>query len=861
MTHQEKQTIGPYTLVKQVAVGGMAEIYLARTSGVHGFEKYLALKVIHPNYANDERFIEMLIDEAKISVGLNHTNIVQVFDLGRHDGAYYITMEYIDGADLFQIMRQVSRRGYPVPFDIAAYIAREVCAGLDYAHNRKDTDGNPLNIIHRDVSPQNVLISRAGEVKLVDFGIAKAASRSQRTRAGVIKGKYYYMSPEQALGQQLDLRTDIFSIGVVTYEVLAGRMIYLEEDVNKLLSLVRAAEIPPLSSRRVDVPPALDHIISKAIAREPIDRWESGQQMAAALTNFLYEQAPGFTPHRVAQLLDYAIPNPTLLNRLSGHATADKRATRSDDSAHAHADSEGHRFNHAPPSQLLSRAEKPSDRNSVIFTAAGELQPISSRTELLTHGAAPHAAHAGATRDLTASDLAASDSPAELDQGEPTRISGPPSMLEHTAQREHEPAKGETGDTPDTSMSELPATQMSAAAQSISPVRPESTIPQPDSQGGHPPSPHVASRPSVPAASAGESTIPQPDSQGGHPPSLGGPSPHVASRPSVPAASAGESTIPQCLPSLPPLGAAENVPGEPTIVDGSTRSAADAINQAVATAAQLTRQRNRVQSERPAAHLDPVVVEPELQGGRRPSSHRGPSPHSTSHPSVRTADMRRSKIAEPRSSTSNQPLWAAPTVASDVHQMATPSVASGQRRSITKALLTIAMACAMSLGLYGLFMLSQPSPLPILEIVSKPAGATVQLNGKRLADVTPVRIEIAEPRKPYMVRITLPHYRTWSDVTKFAPDERHKKIIAVLSEKIGRLRVTTIPNDVQVFIDDDFRGKTPLVIENLPVDRDLLVKLRRDGYEPAKHTVRWGSQRDYEISVTLTAVDERTRKR
>ena len=193
-----ERQFGPYRLVRQIAVGGMAEIHLAKTRGIAGFEKYVVLKMIHPNFALDEQFIEMLIDEAKIAVQLQHVNVAQTFDLGRVGDTYYITMEFVDGADLYKILRRGSERNADVPLDVCAFVAKEMATGLDYAHRKRGTGGEPLGIVHRDVSPQNVLVSNAGEVKLVDFGIAKATMKARQTAAGVIKGKYYYMSPEQA---------------------------------------------------------------------------------------------------------------------------------------------------------------------------------------------------------------------------------------------------------------------------------------------------------------------------------------------------------------------------------------------------------------------------------------------------------------------------------------------------------------------------------------------------------------------------------------------------------------------------------------------------------------------------------------
>ncbi|MFI5289596.1 MAG: serine/threonine protein kinase, partial [Polyangia bacterium] len=230
-----ERALGPYRLLSQLAVGGMAEIYVAKTAGVGGFEKLIALKVIHPNFSEDPEFVQMLVDEAKLSVQLQHANIVQTFDLGRIDEQYYIAMELIDGIDLYRLLRQASEKEIDFPFEVAAFIAQETSSGLDYAHRKRDSKGRPLKIVHRDVSPQNVLVSYDGQVKIVDFGIAKAALRGQQTAAGVIKGKYYYMSPEQAWGDPIDARSDVFSTGILLYEMLVGQMLYLEEDLDVLL--------------------------------------------------------------------------------------------------------------------------------------------------------------------------------------------------------------------------------------------------------------------------------------------------------------------------------------------------------------------------------------------------------------------------------------------------------------------------------------------------------------------------------------------------------------------------------------------------------------------------------------------------
>ena len=305
-----ERQFGPYRLVKQIAVGGMAEIHLAKTKGIAGFEKYVALKMIHPNFAEDDQFIQMLVDEAKIAVQLNHGNIAQTFDLGRVGETFYITMEYVDGADLYKILRRGSEIDHEMPLDVCAFIGKEIASALDHAHRKKDHTGRPLGIVHRDVSPQNVLVSYSGEVKLVDFGIAKATMKARQTAVGVIKGKYYYMSPEQAWGDQIDYRSDIFSAGIVLYETIVGQMLYLEEDLHKLLDMARKADIKPPSTLRKGIPPQLEKIVMHALQRVPGERYQSAGDLAADLERFLHTYSPVFTAAKVSQMIKKVVGEP-----------------------------------------------------------------------------------------------------------------------------------------------------------------------------------------------------------------------------------------------------------------------------------------------------------------------------------------------------------------------------------------------------------------------------------------------------------------------------------------------------------------------------------------------------------------------
>ncbi len=279
---------GKYYLLERINVGGMAEVFKAKTFGVEGFERLLAVKRILPNIAEDEEFITMFIDEAKIAVQLQHANIAQIFDLGKVDESYFIALEYVNGRDLRSIFDRMRSRGEALPIAMACWVMMQVCEGLDYAHNKRDGQGRELHLIHRDISPQNVLIGYDGEVKLIDFGIAKAAGKASTTQAGILKGKFGYMSPEQVRGLPIDKRSDIFAVGIVTYELLTGERLFVGETDFSTLEKVRNVEIVPPSSYNKKIPAELERLMLKALARDPEDRYSNAIDLHDDLQSFLY---------------------------------------------------------------------------------------------------------------------------------------------------------------------------------------------------------------------------------------------------------------------------------------------------------------------------------------------------------------------------------------------------------------------------------------------------------------------------------------------------------------------------------------------------------------------------------------------
>lgn len=273
-----------FEIQEMIAKGGMAEVYLARTVGLEGFAKDVCVKKILPHLTEDQTFVSMFIDEAKLAATLNYANIVQVHDLCvSADREYFIVMEYVHGKDLSDVIRAAQLAGRELPPDIAAFIARESLKGLYYAHKKTDSTGAPLNIIHRDVSPQNVLLSYMGEVKITDFGIAKASSSVSKTAVGILKGKYGYMSPEQARGERLDARSDIFNLGIVLYEMLVGERCFAGASDYSTLNLMREAKVTPPSKINKDIPKELEAIVLKALARKPEDRYQDALEFEGAL--------------------------------------------------------------------------------------------------------------------------------------------------------------------------------------------------------------------------------------------------------------------------------------------------------------------------------------------------------------------------------------------------------------------------------------------------------------------------------------------------------------------------------------------------------------------------------------------------
>jgi serine/threonine-protein kinase len=296
------ETFGKYVLLERIAAGGMAEVFRAVLRGAAGFEKPVAVKRILPAFGDEPDFVTLFQDEARIASTLAHANIAQVFDFGEVDGVYYLAMELVSGVDLARLVARLRLDGQPMPLPTAAFIVAEAARGLAFAHAAR------AGLVHRDISPANILVSRAGEVKITDFGIAKAVGKVHKTETGVLMGKLRYMSPEQIDGRPVDGRSDVFSLGVVLYELVAGGPMFPGDPGIKLAELIRSGPVDPPSARNPAVPPELDAIILRALARDVDARTPNAGELARELTAFIRRAAPAFSREDLAALVARSVP-------------------------------------------------------------------------------------------------------------------------------------------------------------------------------------------------------------------------------------------------------------------------------------------------------------------------------------------------------------------------------------------------------------------------------------------------------------------------------------------------------------------------------------------------------------------------
>jgi serine/threonine protein kinase len=293
-----------YRITERVAAGGMAEVFRGVAESLQGFRKNIAIKRILPALTQNKKFVAMFLDEARLSLSLQHANIVQVFDIGHSEDTYFIVMEYVDGVDLKGLIEWRRRLGKRLPIAAALYLINEICKGLGYAHDLVSPEtGKPLGIVHRDISPPNVLISKQGEVKVVDFGLAKATSQIETTDPGVVKGKMSYLSPEAARGEDVDSRADIFSVGIILYELLTGKRLFYGETDYQTVELVRNARVPPIKAQNPGVEQELEDVVRRALARRKEDRFQNATDLQDALAQYSYSRGLKVIARDISELV------------------------------------------------------------------------------------------------------------------------------------------------------------------------------------------------------------------------------------------------------------------------------------------------------------------------------------------------------------------------------------------------------------------------------------------------------------------------------------------------------------------------------------------------------------------------------
>jgi serine/threonine-protein kinase len=330
-----------YRVIEKLESGGMAEVFRAESEGLQGFRKQVAIKRVLPHLSSKTKFISMFLDEARLSAQLSHSNVVQVFDIGVGDNAYFIVMEFVDGANLKVIVDHLHKVGRDCPIEIAVAISLALCEGLAYAHELTDSNGVPLHIVHRDMSPPNVLITKHGEIKIVDFGLAKANSQLEKSEPGIIKGKFSYLSPEAAVGDEVDARSDLFAVGIILWELLSGQRLFLGETDFQTVKKIQAAVVPPITQFNPRVPPTLDRIIARALARDRSQRYPNARSLGMDLSKFLFEYGVPVSAFDIETLVRGAtkerqrhrVPQPSIIDRLIEEALLEFTSLKDDKAA------------------------------------------------------------------------------------------------------------------------------------------------------------------------------------------------------------------------------------------------------------------------------------------------------------------------------------------------------------------------------------------------------------------------------------------------------------------------------------------------------------------------------------------------
>ena len=815
----------------------MAEIYLAIAEGEgqgdQGHRQF-AIKVINQQNADDPDFVRMLVDEARLAVQLKHPNIVTTFDLGRENDQYYIVMELVEGADLFRLQQRAADQRLSLPIPLCAYIAREVARGLDYAHRLRDPEGLPLQVVHRDISPQNVLLSFDGAVKITDFGIAKAARRAAQTQTGIIKGKYYYMSPEQAAGQAIDGRTDIFAAGILLYEMLIGEMLYYDENVDRLLEAVRKADIPPVSQRRTDTPPTLERILMRALSKNAADRYQTAADYGDALDTYLRRYAPRFGTADVAAFLEKLVGEKVRRRALHEH-TAALSVTAEALSA---APVIGPEKTVGLSAEQLRQAGI-RDENSLIFNPKVQLAALLA-------GSSAEGSDSGARRG-------SDDSLIKTTQH---LLDGPGASRRGSSSGTIEVAVPSlrTGESSSSGNLALGASeQLSGDSASSGRRAPRHTL---RTHGALPPRPPASPPSEVFRAIepeyeeellAGAATLaPQPYALTGR---------RVISTfprhlPLAEQLASSEVTVPRA--EIPPelLAALKARPEERAAASRAEREAAAAAPRSPASLEQSSKV-ELLQSDLAFSDPSSISVEPSVElaqsdshfsdpqlapGDRRPGPHPVADGAGDASLDAISAESTHSNLAPPPRrpepepallSSANEPAVAAPTP-----QRLWPYWVSGLGAALLSAGLT--------------WYLTGPGAhrggptdannRPVDLLLAGRSELTLILPETAIPDVEPPPTGEAPPTK------SPGHVPAGHDSSEGADS--------------GQVTLNSKPEGAEVYLNKKLVGQTPLTLQDLPTDRDLKVELRLTGYPNLRKRIKWHGKTSLEVTVRLPAAGE-----
>ena len=817
--------LGGYKLIRSLGKGGMAEVFLALKPHPQSSTPEIALKVIHPHLSQDREFVQMLIDEAQLSAQLNHPNIVNVHRLGFEDGLYFIEMDFIDGCDVYQALVSCEGRRAKIDFEVAAWVIHEACSGLHYAHTKCDQYGNPLNVIHRDISPQNLQLSYNGEVKVVDFGIAKAEERNSHTQQGVIKGKYSYMSPEQAWGDQIDHRSDIFSLGICLYEMIAGEVLYDAADGLGLLEQVRLAQIPNLRAIRSDIPADLEQIVYKALMAEPVDRFVDAEHMRNALASYLNRvgvrdgrshlisfmkslglsssiapkgpMAMGGDEERTKAVSVGMFEGLSSASMIEGsHDFADQEKTKAVSAdLFSGLSTSGFDFHAmATPAPLPSssqmasgaqwNAQSPSLKATDDFNEADKTKAVSadmftSLTGSLGGQVSSSIQSEDKTRAVQLSELSALSSPSSFATPSPPPPP-PPSMLAPT--ESSVPMIGSFE-----SQERTKAMSVDVAAQLLSSSKGSATSPSP-----------VASSQRLKASGSFPS------------PAVSGSFPSPAASGSFPSPAASGS-----FPSPTP---------ESHLADKQTNTDLDSSLDS--------------SYERSARELDSSEPNVEVKGandqaerGRR----RGGKKSTTSEENLSTETKSRS------SKKAQAPM--------------------GRARGRGQSKLAMILGIVVFLLAIGSVivpkLLRQPLPQSYsLSVSANAQGAKVYRDGQDTGQFTPALLQGLKPNVEYMIKVEATGYEAKTRSVKYSGEQLLKKkepLVRFLMKRAkGTLRVKSSPSGVSVYLKGSYLGKTPIYKRNM--DREVggvELKFRKDGCDPKDLILQWGEDLESVVDVSL----------